>query len=116
MSLFVLEIPVLLVPNTHSWILLIEPPATIFFTADVQPLPCLIWGAFFSLVENESQCVSKTEKADAKKVDHKEGLENLVSADPSSEESEVKDLFGDSAVDEDLEEATNPLSRKPFIT
>jgi hypothetical protein len=28
----------------------------------------------------------------------------------------VKDLFGDSAVDEDLEEATNPLSRKPFIT
>jgi hypothetical protein len=43
-------------------------------------------------------------------------LENLVSADPSSEESEVKDLFGDSAVDEDLEEATNPLSRKPFIT
>jgi hypothetical protein len=28
----------------------------------------------------------------------------------------VKDLCGDSAVDEDLEEATNPLSRKPFIT
>ncbi|KAJ6734055.1 SET DOMAIN PROTEINS, partial [Salix purpurea] len=36
-----------------------------------------------------------TEKADAKKVDHEEGLENLVSADPCSEESEVEDLFGD---------------------
>ena len=112
MSLVELDIPILLGPKTRSWILLIEPPETALFTAAVHPL-FLARDALFSQAD-DSLYVSKIEKAEEKKFDQTEVLENLESlgpgSDPAPEDGEV--LIAD------LEEhfRATLLSWKPFIT
>ena len=110
MSLVELEIPVLLVPNTRSWILLIETPVTTLLTAVVHPLFLPLSMAFFSLADgDDSLFVSKTEKAEAKTLDHKDTFDNLVSLDCGSELEE-----SDLVLQENFE--ATAFSQKPFIT